>query len=146
MFASFLSVGVKAGIQGRLLAGTHLSVPSHEREQGERETRDIRLYTGVDRIGRSAKRATGTKQRDSPGISIDERVEAVGPAAGRREVGREKRSTEAESPEPELARGKKTLTAAVRVLDGCCGPNQPPTAKNLIRCHNYTQWCSTGID
>lgn len=25
-------------------------------------------------------------------------------------------------------------------------PNQPPTAKNLIRCHNYIQWCSTPPD
>lgn len=54
-----------------------------------------------------AKRATGTKQRDSAGISIGERVEAVvGPAEG---AGRQ-------SPEPELARGKKTLAEAVRVL------------------------------
>lgn len=58
-----------------------------------------------------AKRATGTKQRDSAGISIGERVEATeGPAEG---VGG---GQERQSPEPELARGKKTLTETVRVL------------------------------
>lgn len=38
---------------------------------------------------------------------------------------------------------KKTSTPGTRVLDGCRCPNQPPTAKNLIRCHNYKQWSST---
>lgn len=151
-FLSSLS-GSKLALQGRLLAGTHRdNVPSsfffaewntHGGARKMERTRDIRLYTGVDWIGRSAKRATGTKQRDSLGISIGERVGAVGPSRGIRGILDRGRRVQNQS------RGswKKDLDlAAVRVLDGCCGPNQPPTAKNLIRCHNYTQWRSTSIE
>ncbi|KAK1134862.1 hypothetical protein K0M31_007630 [Melipona bicolor] len=66
---------------------------------------------------------------------------ASGPTRGNtRTHGEEK----GRSGEPGEAAWKKDLDcAAVRDVDGCCGPNQPPTAKNLIRCHNYTQWRST---
>lgn len=50
----------------------------------------------------------------------------------------------AQSPEPEWLHGKKDLDSRLSSsgwLPLC--PNQPPTAKNLIRCHNYIQWCST---
>lgn len=50
------------------------------------------------------------------------------------------------SPEPEWPHGKKDHGSPGLSSPGwLCSPaasDQPPTAKNLIRCHNYIQWCS----
>lgn len=83
---------------------------------------------------RCKKGENGTKQRKSLGISIGEERRA--PGNGR-----------AQSLEPEWPHGKKDLDSRLSSpgwLPLC--PDQPPTAKNLIRCHNYIQWCSTPPD
>lgn len=148
------SVGVKAGLQGRLLAGTHrdLSPPPpptltlslslflvvSKRERDGRIERHSTVYGS--RLNRSwrAKRATGTKQRDSAGISIGERVEATeGPAEGVR-GGRSDRVQN----QSWLVEKRPWL----RLFKSWGWSNQPPTAKNLIRCHNYSQWRSTSIE
>lgn len=80
---------------------------------------------------RCKKRKNGIKQRKSLGIFIGEerRVPANGGA---------------QRPEPEWPLGKKDLDSRLSSPGWLpLYPNQPPTAKNLIRCHNYIQWCST---
>lgn len=136
----FPSVGVKAGLQGRLLAGTHrdsspprtrsLSLSSQTRGRGMDGSRDIRLYTGADWIGRGAQKGR-PGQNKGLGWNLYRR-EGWGSRGFSGGDGR------GQGPEPELARGKKTLTEAVRVLRMV-----EPIAKNLIRCHNYSQWRST---
>lgn len=84
---------------------------------------------------RCKKGENGTKQRKSLGISIGEERRAPGngraPESRARVASRKKR--------PRLQALESWMAAA-----RC--PNQPPTAKNLIRCHNYIQWCSTPPD
>lgn len=83
---------------------------------------------------RCKKGGNGTKQRKSLGISIGEERRAP-------------RNERTQSPEPEWPHGKKDLDSRLSSPGWLpLSPNQPPTAKNLIRCHNYIQWCSTPPD
>ena len=112
-----------------------------DRDASNRETFDC-IRESIESVA-AQKGRPGTKQRDSPGISIGR--DGPRQADQRGENTRTRRRRERESGEPgEAAAWKKDLDcAAVRDVDGCCRPSQPPTAKNLIRCHNYTQWRST---
>ena len=94
--------------------------------------RQPRRYTGVDWISRGAK-------RERIGQNKGSRLESLSARNG------EHRGTS--EPRVQSQSGlteKKTSTPGSRVL--VAAQPEPPTAKNLIRCHNYIQWCSTPPD
>lgn len=135
------SVGVKAGLQGRLLAGTHrdsspLLAPLVAEEasgRGMDGSRDIRLYTGADWIGRGA-------QKGRPGQNKGTRLESLS-ARGSRQQWVQRRGDRVQN-QSWFVEKRPWL----RLSESWGWSNQPPTAKNLIRCHNYTQWRSTSIE
>lgn len=153
MFFPLLSVGVKAG-----------PPRSTSRGDSSRQRPLLVLLRGVKHARRSEKDGKNTRHSTVYGSRLNRserkkgdrdktkglawnlyRREGRGSGSKQRDQGNTRQRQE--SPEPESRQWKKDLDlAAVRVLDGCCGPNQPPTAKNLIRCHNYTQWRSTSIE
>lgn len=101
-------------------------------------SRDIRLYTGADWIGRGA-------QKGQPGQNKGTRLESLS-ARGSRQQRVQRRGWE--GGRSDRVQNQSWLVEKrpwLRLFESWGWSNQPPTAKNLIRCHNYSQWRSTSI-
>lgn len=119
-----------------------------EKEANNRETFDC-IRESIESVAAQKGRPgqnKGTRLESLSGEMVHRRTER-GETHGHTAAAKGREKEKGKSGEPGEAAWKKDLDcAAVRDVDGCCGPNQPPTAKNLIRCHNYTQWRSTSVE